>query len=227
MPGRRSGLNISGGTARITVPAGQAQTSFNANTENGIRVTDLGTLIVAGVSTGDGTVVARGNALANVFINHTPGMAPAVSVIDGVLALGSQSGDGGIQILGGSRVRLRNSVALGNVEAGVIISSADATAAGNALAEIDLGSADQPGHNLLQAALGSNANGGAGLCVQLAEAAGAQTLAAAGNVFSGPRDCAQPAAGMVVKGTACTTRVDEAVVPATGTTVTVTLTSCQ
>jgi hypothetical protein len=225
--GRRSGLNVAGGTVKIAVPNGQTQTSFNANTENGIRVTVLGTLTINGVATGEGTVVAKSNTLANIFINHTPGAAPAVSSIDGVIATGSTNGDGGFQILGGSRVKLRNSMVLGNAKAGVAIGAADATAAGSALAGIDLGTAQDPGRNVLQAALGSNSNTGAGLCVQLDADAGNQTLAAAGNTFAGPRDCAAVAPGAITKGMDCGARVDEAVVPATGTTVTVTISNCQ
>jgi len=64
----------------------------------------------------------------------------------------------------------------------------DGTAAGNDLSGIDLGKAGDPGRNQLQAALGSGPDL-AGLCIGMAAGQGALTLAAEGNVFSGPTDC--------------------------------------
>ena len=86
------------------------------------------------------------------------------------------------------------------------------------------------GKNTLQATLAStHDNPGAGICVQLGMTGGAQGLAAAGNTFAGPLDCSKttPGAGLV-KAATCTNgnHVDEAIVPATGTTVTITSSNC-
>jgi hypothetical protein len=137
------------------------------------------------------------------------------------------NGAGGIHILAGSKVKVRNSVALANGLNGVVITNAANTAAGNDLSGIDLGVMTDLGHNILQASIGSNPNFGAGLCVRPGVTAGAQTLTAMGNVFTGPRDCAQATPGAVVRAATCAGRVDEAVVPAGNAAVTVLLNNCQ
>ena len=230
---RRDGLHITGGIVNIVVPAGETQTSFNSNSQRGIEVGGVGILNITGVPVttapiaGDGTVVAKLNDQANIYINQTPGAATAVSVINGVVAWASMNGAGGIHILGGSKVKVRNSVALANGLNGIVITNAANTAAGNDLSGIDLGVMTDFGHNILQASIGSNPNFAAGLCVRPGATAGAQTLTAMGNVFTGPRDCSQATPGAVVKATTCAGRVDEAVVPAGNANVTVLLNNCQ
>src|SRR5262249_24143456 len=117
---------------------------------------------------------------------------------------------------------------LENATDGVLITGAADTAAGNALAGIDLGLAAAFGKNILQSTLAStHDNPGAGICVQLGLNGGAQTLNAAGNTFAGPLDCSKntPGAGLV-KAATCANHVDEAIVPATGTTVMITSSNC-
>jgi hypothetical protein len=234
--GRRSGLHVAGGTVTIAVPAGQTPSTFTANTLNGIEVTDLGVLNITGVPvtdpaiTGLGTVVASGNSRSNILISQTPGMVPSIGTIDGVVAWNS-TGGAGIEIETGSQLKLRDSVSLDNDSDGVLITTGDATTAGEALGGIDLGTANSFGHNILQVAMTATAdhsNPGAGICLQLDGASGTQSLAAAGNVFAGPIDCSKitPGAGLKKSPTACTGRQDEAIVPATGTTATIVSSNC-
>ena len=235
--GRRSGLHVGGGVVTITVAAGGTPSTFNGNTLNGIEVSDLGVLNITGVPvttpaiTGLGTVVASGNSRDNIFIGQTPGMAPSVGTIDGVVAWNSTN-NAGIEIVAGSMVKLRNSVALANQTDGVLITTADATTAGEAVSGIDLGTSASFGHNVLQEAQGATAaadqsNLGAGLCLQLDMNSGAQSLAAAGNVFAGPVDCSKPTPGAGLKKNAtCANRVDEGIVLSTGTTPTIVSSNC-
>jgi hypothetical protein len=232
--GRRSGLHIAGGVVNIVVPEGQTPSTFTANTLHGIEVTDLGVLNVTGVPvtdpiTGAGTVVASGNSRSNIFISQTPGMAPSLSTLDGVVAWDSTTA-AGIEIIAGSHVNLRNSISLNNTTDGVLITTADATTAGEAIANIDLGTAGSFGENTLQLATAAvdHSNPGAGICLQLDPNSGTQTLAAAGNIFAGPLDCSKPTPGGALKkaGT-CANHVDEAiVVPSAGTTATIVSSNC-
>ena len=230
---RRDGLHITGGIVSIAVPAGELQTSFNGNSSRGIEVGGVGILNIVGVPVttppiaGDGTVVAKLNDAANIYINQTPGAAAAVSTINGVVAWASLNGTGGIHIFGGSKVKVRNSVVLANGQSGIAINAAANTAAGNDLSGIDLGVMNDFGHNILQASIGSNPNFAAGLCVRPGPTAGAQTLTAMGNVFTGPRDCALAAPGTITKAATCTGRVDQGIVPNGTANVTVLVNNCQ
>jgi hypothetical protein len=232
--GRASGLNVTGGMVTIAVPNGGTPSTFNANTLHGIEVTLLGVVNVTGVPvtmpniTGAGTVVASGNSRSNIYIEQTVGMAPSVGLLDGVVGWGSTNGSG-LEIVAGSSVKVRNSVLLNNAADGVLISGSDTTAAGNALGGIDLGAATATGFgmNVLQAT-GTSRNEGAGICVGLNMNGGNQTLTAAGNTFAGPLDCWKmtPGAGLNKSPTTCTGHVDEGIIPATGTTVTITSSNC-
>jgi hypothetical protein len=232
--GRRSGLHVAGGVVNIVVPAGQTPSTFNANTLHGIEVSDLGVLNVVGVPvltpaiTGAGTVVASGNSRTNIFIGQTPGMAPSLSALDGLVAWNSANG-AGIEISAGSKIKVRNCVSLENATDGVLITTADATTAGESVSDIDLGVAGNFGHNVLQvtAVAGGHENPGAGLCVALDANSGAQSVAAAGNVFAGPLDCSKITPGAaLIKAATCANHVDEGIVPATGTTATIVSSNC-
>jgi hypothetical protein len=232
--GRRSGIHVAGGVVNIAVPAAETPSTFNANTLHGIEVSGLGVLNIVGVPvilpdvTGAGTVVASSNSRTNIFIGQTPGMAPSLGTLDGVVAWNSTNG-AGIEIVAGSKVKLRNSVSLDNATDGVLISTADATVAGESVSDIDLGAAGGFGHNVLQDTAGAadHPNTGAGICVALDPNSGAQSLAAAGNLFAGPLDCSKPTPGAGLKKAAtCANHVDEAIVPATGTTATIVSSNC-
>ena len=122
-------------------------------------------------------------------------------------------------------MKIRNSVFLANVLNGVYVTGYDATAAGNDLSQLDLGSASDPGRNVLQASVGSMPDL-AGLCVGMSPGRGALTLSARGNIFAGPTDCSTSTAA-VVRSAVCNGFVDLGVVPSGGTTVTVDVATCQ
>jgi hypothetical protein len=226
---RRDGLNVTNGTVRIAVVAGQAPTSFLNNTQHGIYVTGTGVLNVTGVPVtspapnGQGTVVTSGNFSAGVRIFEAPGAA--ASSLNGLVAWANPST--GLRIYGGSKLTVRNSVFLANGANGVFVTSYDGTASGNDLSRIDLGTSADPGHNYLQALLGSNPDV-TGLCVSMAAGMGSLTLHAAGDVFAGPTDCS----ALLVPGTpllrapTCSGFVDVGVVASLGTTVTVDAAGC-
>jgi Cys-rich repeat protein len=225
---RRDGLNVAGGTVNITVGAGQAGTAFNNNTQHGIYVTGAGVINITGVPVtspapnGQGTVVANGNAFAGLRIFEAPGAA-AMSSVNGLVAW--QNTQNGLRLYGGERVRVRNSVFLANLLNGVLVTSFDATAAGNDLSFIDLGTAADAGRNILQAAVGANPDL-AGVCVQMSGGQGALTLSARGNTFSGPVDCTTSTAA-VTRSNVCGGFVDVGIVPVAGTTVTLDVATCQ
>jgi hypothetical protein len=225
---RRDGLNIAGGVVNIAVAAGQAPTQFNNNTQHGIYVTGAGVVNVSGVPVttpspnGQGTVVTKGNYFAGLQIFEAPGAA-ATSTINGLVVWGNTQN--GVRLYGGSGVKVRNSVILMNGLNAVYLTSFAATAAGNSLAGIDLGTPADPGRNYFQGAVGSNPNL-AGLCVSMSDNMGGLTLAAAGNLFAGPIDCASSTAA-VSRSAVCGGYTDLGVIPATGTTLTVDVSSCQ
>jgi hypothetical protein len=106
--------------------------------------------------------------------------------INGLVAWGNSSS--GMRVYGGSLVKVRNSLLLGNTQYGVLISSDANTADGDNLGTIDLGTSGDPGQNYLQAptsGVGPNAQGG--ICVNLTACNGTcpapltETLSAEGN----------------------------------------------
>jgi len=225
---RRDGLNIAGGLVNITVTAGQAPSTFNNNTQNGIYVTGAGVINITGfpvivpAPNGQGTVVASGNAFGGLNIFEAPG-ASGLSTVNGFVAW--QNAQNGLRLYGGEKVKVRNSVFLANVLNGVFVTSFDATAAGNDLSQLDLGTAADGGRNVLQSAVGSMPDL-AGVCVQMASGRGTLTLSARGNVFAGPIDCTS-STSPIVRSTVCNGFADLGVVPASGTTVNVDVATCQ
>ena len=65
----------------------------------------------------------------------------------------------------------------------------------------DLGKTGDPGGNVFQATIGSNANISAGICLQVDGSSG--TLSAEGNMFSGGKNCATTAASLTWNATSC------------------------
>ncbi|HXU04945.1 MAG TPA: hypothetical protein VN903_28480, partial [Polyangia bacterium] len=225
---RRDGLNIAGGLVNIVVGNGQAPSMFNNNSQHGIYVTGAGVINITGfpvtvpAPNGQGTVVASGNAFAGLRIFEAPGAA-GLSTVNGFVSW--QNAQNGLRLYGGDKVKIRNSVFLANVLNGVYVTGYDATAAGNDLSQLDLGSASDPGRNVLQASVGSMPDL-AGLCVGMSPGRGALTLSARGNIFAGPTDCSTSTAA-VVRSAVCNGFVDLGVVPSGGTTVTVDVATCQ
>ena len=71
-----------------------------------------------------GTVVASGNTTAGIRINQTPGGAGLVTnSISGLVSWGNTNY--GMRLFGGSLVKVRNSVLLGNLQYGVIVGGAN------------------------------------------------------------------------------------------------------
>jgi len=183
------GIRISGGAANITNLSG-TQTLFTGNASHGIEVSGLGSVNVSAtpgspVPSNGGTVVCTNNTTAGIRINQTPGASGlATNTIDGLVAWGNSNY--GMRLFGGSKVKVRNSLFLANVQYGVIVGGANSVA-GEDLSGLDLGVAGDPGKNYLQVPLGSaGLNASGGLCVALTNCAGAfcpltENLSAEGN----------------------------------------------
>jgi hypothetical protein len=148
--------------------------------------------------------------------------------ISGLVAWGNTNRDA--IFLGGSKIKLRNSV-FGSGPEAIRIANSGATAAGNDLTGIDLGTAADFGRNYIQlpnGVLGFHAN--AGICVVMSAAMGTLNVQAAGNfmVTSGnpgtQLDCAT-ASGTVSTGN-CSGRNSFGVSAAVGTTITRDLSMC-
>jgi hypothetical protein len=201
---RSNGLVVSGGTVNITVAETETPTVFENNTQYGISVTGTGVLNISGKNTAGGihSVVAKGNAIGNVAFEST--QDATTSLIDGLYAVGNSTSIDGLLIRASSKIKVRNSIFLGNLGSGIRITSGGT----NDLGGIDLGvgtDASSAGHNLLQAASGSTPNAGAGLCVDLGVAA-TGVLNAMGNQFAGV-DCttADPSVVTLAPSANCTT----------------------
>lgn len=232
-----AGLRVSGGVASVAVAAGQRPTRFDDNRANGVLVESTGRLLLQGVPdltgfpaaqnppavTGDvGTVTANGNTLANVAFAST---STTVSSIDGVVANRGQGN--GLNILAGSNVVVRNCVAVGNRNAGLRVSPSST----NPVTGIDLGSAVDPGRNVLQSSVRPNTD--SGLCVGNFFNFN-MTIPARGNDFGGGRSCRVATTPMTTLQTSragCTGMLDVGIEPTTSgasqTNVHVTLDACQ
>jgi hypothetical protein len=164
------GIDVTGGAANISNASG-TQTLFTNNATYGIEVGSLGSVSITGtpgsVPSNSGTVVTNFNTLAGISINQTPGAAGLVTnAITGLVSWGNTSD--GMLLLGGSLVKVRNSIFLGNGRYGVLVSGANILD-GDDVSKLDLGKAGSPGKNYLQTPLGAlGTNADAGLCVALA-----------------------------------------------------------
>jgi hypothetical protein len=179
---------------------------------------------VPGALTGTGTIVVNHNGRNGIEL-YPPSVLPAPpNNLDGVVVTGSVGGGSsfswgaGLWIRGGVDVRLRNSILTGN-NIGVYLTpgtarARDGSPAFDDISHVDLGTTAplagggiDYGRNRLQAAAPPEQNKYAGICMGLDPGAG--TLAAAGNVFAGPRDCAAASPGAVpLQRGACTGGVD-------------------
>jgi hypothetical protein len=233
--GSRSGLRITGGLVTIDVGAGKARTGFDLNDGNGIAVENTGRLLLTGkpdltgfpgtdppaVANGAGTITANRNLLTNVSIAET--LQPCV--IDGLVSW--KGSLGGIALVAGTNVTVRNSVVAQN-PVGLSIGRAYGSVA--LPTGLNLGDDVTPGHNIFQVA-GANANGGAGLCVEDIGNA-STTILAKGNFFSG-KDCSVatvPVTTLNLRPTACQLAADVGVERSGGaaqTNVHVDLSACQ
>jgi hypothetical protein len=187
--GNPDGLHVTNtGKVTIAVPSGAA-THFDTNTVHGVLVSDNGSIALTGAITSAaippvGTITTSHNTAAGIWVEQAAG-STAQSTITGLVSYANAGN--GLRFVGGSNVKLRGSISLGNAASGVIVSAGNGMgAATNNIGNIDLGdpadAAGSIGGNTLQAPLGTGANGNAGVC--LAMRANAGTLLAAGNVFT-------------------------------------------
>ena len=203
----QDGLFVNGGVANISNASG-TQTLFTGNAQHGIEVGATGSVNVTGtpgapVPSNNGTVVASFNTLAGLRVAQTVGGAGALCTINGLVAWGNTNRDA--IVLGGSKVKLRNSV-FGTGPEGIRITN---NGASNDLTQIDLGTGADPGNNWIQTPNGASGfHSGAGICVVMQANQGALTLNAAGNrmITAGnpgtQLNCAS-GAGTISKGTNC------------------------
>jgi hypothetical protein len=213
-----SGLYVSGsGMAVVTGNAAGAAIAFNANAENGILVDNGGSVTITGDGAG-GSVQAEQNGIDGLEIRQSIA-SPPNNTITGFLAVNNVHD--GARLYAASAATIRGSIFLGNTDNGIQVLpiTTAATAAGNNdISSIDLGTGAGAGENDLQDTAAPN--GGAGVCVSLAQGQG-QVLAAEGNkwVSSGGAaadvDCSTTAAtlsegasGTVNSGRACLGGVD-------------------
>jgi hypothetical protein len=206
--GNPDGLHVSNtGKVTIDVPSGAA-THFDTNTVHGVLVSDNGSIVLTGAIASAavppvGTVTASHNTAAGIWVEQTAGTT-AQNTITGLVSYANAGN--GLRFVGGSNVKLRGSISLGNAASGVIVSAGTAAgAATNAIGNIDLGDpttvvGGSYGSNTLQAPLGMGGNGSAGVC--LAMRANAGTLLAAGNAFSAV-NCAATAGTVTLNDKGC------------------------
>jgi hypothetical protein len=187
-------VTITGGTAAVP-------TSFSLNTGAGIDVRENGSIKLTGTipaagPSGVGTVVATKNGDQGLVIQQalvTAAPFPPESVVDGLAA--STNASMGVEVFGGSALRLRNGQFLKNGVDGVRVSGNPNGTAGqdfDDISRIDLGTVAGPtsyGKNVVQDP--SAFNQGVGVCLALVNgpASVAQVLKAAGNVFGPAADC--------------------------------------
>jgi hypothetical protein len=234
------GLHITGGAANIDNLTG-AETLFTANAQHGIEVGATGSVTIKGtpgapVPSNSGTVVTSSNTQLGIKINQTSGTVGLVTNdINGLVAWGNVTA--GMRVFGGSAVKVRNSLFLGNTTYGILVSSDAATSDGNNLGTIDLGksAASDPGGNYLQLPTGvTGANTSGGICVNLNTCSGScpapltETLAAEGNYLVSTTgtlvNCASSTTA-ITKGN-CSNGHSAGIAPSTGITVTVDVAGC-
>ncbi len=228
------------GRATVVVPAGQVPTSFSSNaiyipftgaprvSGTGIVVTAGGAIDLHGVpgsAAGTGTVITNNNEETGLSFYRSAAATAPPNVVDGLVSYGNGptgsdvplDWSAGVLVYGGTNVKVRNSVLLGNVFSGIALVPTDPLVADGGVPNDDIGRVDLGttaivdggndwGRNVLQAVADAGQNQQAGICLALDPASG--VLTAAGNTFSG-RDCsgAAPAAITVSRG-ACVGGVD-------------------
>jgi hypothetical protein len=185
---------------------------FDRNTARGIYVNKSAAIELSGTpsSGGNGTITTNSNVTAGLWIEQTPTASLPLNSITGLVSWANASY--GMRVAAGSVARVRQSFLLANGASGILVSTyVNGTTRNNDTSKINFGTTAGPsyGGNTVQAALGSNPNAGAGICLTLDRAAGA-VLNAAGNVFAGPTDCSTSTATLR-KSTRCSGSVDYAV----------------
>jgi hypothetical protein len=211
------GIAVSNGTLAIGEGVTVSGAGTGSKRRDGLNI--AGGLVNITVTSGQAPSTFNNNSQHGIYVTGAGGL----STVNGFVAW--QNAQNGLRLYGGEKVKVRNSVFLANGLNGVYVTFYDATAAGNDLSQIDLGTAADGGRNVVQAAVGSMPDL-AGLCVQMASGRGTLTLSARGNLFAGPIDCTSSTAP-IVRSTICNGFVDLGVVSAAGTTVNVDVATCQ
>ena len=180
-----SGLHVLN-DAQVTVTGTGAQIQFNNNGQNGILVDGSGAakLMVTGTpsSATAGTVVANSNGIDGVEIAQT-GATPSLITLTGLVA--ASNTQDGLRVFGGSNVRVRGSMLLGNMHDGVNVATSSGAAPAphpDDVSTIDLGTntTTNAGNNVFQSS--STPNGFAGVCLNITRNQN-QTLNAQGNTW--------------------------------------------
>jgi hypothetical protein len=199
------------GRAKIDVTAGDP-VHFDRNTARGIYVNKSAAIELNGSpgSGGNGTITTNSNLTAGLWIEQTPAANLPLNTVTGLVSWANPGY--GMRIAAGSAARVRQSYVLANGASGILVSTyINGMTRNNDTSKINLGTSAGPsyGGNTVQAALGSNPNVGAGICLTLDRGAGA-ALNAAGNLFAGPIDCSTSTATLR-RSTRCSGSVDYAV----------------
>jgi hypothetical protein len=212
---RASGVRITGGQLKVNLPSiGQGTVRLEHNQADGIHVTDFGSVQIQGKATSSttGSVLLNSNQGSGLYIEQVGKTANLPCSVAGLVASSNQID--GIQVFGGSSLTLRQSVLLGNGNAGVEVKTAVVgSTRTNDISEIDLGKdPSNPGQtwgqNTLQGSAGESPNVGAGICLKIDLAAG-QVLSAMGNIFTNAIDCSANKPGMILKRSdSCTNAAD-------------------
>jgi hypothetical protein len=193
-------------TSTVTLSSSTTPILLQNNASNGIYVTDQAKLVVDGDADA-GTIVATGNNIG-VFFQHVAGGVLPTSEIKGLVSKSNTTS--GMQLNGGSAVRVRGSTILANYY-GVLVMPGSVSGFENDVSRMDLGTdtSNEAGGNALQdktAGAGGTPNTGAGLCVSI-QPNKSQQLKAMGNRFAtlagtGVVDCKTAAANTSIGGSA-------------------------
>ena len=214
---------------KINVTSGTG-VHLDHNAGRGIYVTKAASIDVSGTpsvnSVGKGTLTVSSNNGVGVWIEQTPSANLQTNLINGLVVWAN--GSHGLRIVAGSSARLRSSLVLANAGSGVFVSTyVNGFTRSSDTSKIDLGTTTGPsyGANTLQAALGSNPNAGAGVCLSVDRTAGS-VLNAVGNIFAGPTNCAT-SNGILRTNSRCNGSVDYSVRRAGTTANTIVVSRCQ
>ena len=185
------------GVAPFPVPGGQNEGSVivDGNTLGGVQIQNCATTTEVYTPTNAGPAAPGTTTTCSATFGNT-NIAPPQSILDGIAIWNHTLNNGnGLVVIAGNRLKLRNSVILANARSGVRINNGPSVNVVNGapppanwtytvfdLSVIDLGTAANPGHNILQVGFGSASNLGAGLQINIS-ATQNQIAKAAGNSF--------------------------------------------
>jgi hypothetical protein len=213
--GNANGFDVEGGGSLTIAPTSAA--SFDGNRGTGFSIGGASSATMTGTpgaAPGTGTITVSNNPGNGIMIvPPATGVAPP-STLTGVVVYGNHVRGLYITGTGAPNVKIRRSIVLANGWNGVWIDRV------TDVSTIDLGTTAASdggvdyGYNVLQAAPDGGPNVGAGICQSTAAEAG--VVNAAGNVFSGPRDCSLADAGVLTSNTDCSGTVDIGIFPGTG-----------